>query len=325
MNTEIALLGEVMLELCPADPLSARQQEGERPFAMGVAGDTYNSAYALARLGVATEYQTALGTDPYSDRIQRHAQKGGLGMRWVPRLAGAQPGLYIIDNDEQGERYFYYWRAQSAARQLLSDEKGILQLLEPLSAAPRLMLSGITLALCGQASLRQLLLWLKVYRNRGGLVIFDNNYRPALWGSAEQARLACRQVLDQTDIYLPSLDDELLLAASDDRARQLEALAALGVDEVVVKAGAGRVTLILEGRAESIKLPQVVAPLDSSGAGDSFNGGYLAARIRGCDPKSSVTFAAQLAAQTIMQRGALLPEASWPALQELLAATVAQP
>jgi len=321
MHVEIALLGEVMLELCPAQPETG---DAARAFAMGVAGDTYNSAYALAQLGLAVQYQTALGTDPYSDKILSHAQAAGLGMRWVPRLDGEQPGLYIIDNDERGERYFHYWRGQSAARQLLRDERGILTLLDPLGSVPRLMLTGITLALCSEASLHQLLQWLETYRAGGGLVIFDNNYRPRLWGSAQQAQGACQRLLAQTDIYLPSLDDALLMAGSDDRVQQLDILASLGVAEVVVKAAADKVTLLLAGQVESIALPQIKAPLDTSGAGDSFNAAYLAARIRGCDPVRSVKFAAQLAAQTIMQRGALLPEASWPALQQLLTATVAE-
>jgi len=321
MHVEIALLGEVMLELCPAQ---AEPGDAPRAFTMGVAGDTYNCAYALAQLGLAVQYQTALGTDPYSDKILSHAQAAGLAMHWVPRLDGEQPGLYIIDNDEQGERTFHYWRAQSAARQLLSDEQGILTLLEPLGSAPRLMLTGITLALCSEASLQQLLGWLQTYRAGGGLVIFDNNYRPRLWGSAQQAHCACQQVLELTDIYLPSLDDALLMAGSHDRAQQLDNLTSLGVAEVVVKAAADKVTLLFSGQVESIELPQIKAPLDTSGAGDSFNAAYLAARIRGCDPVSSVKFAAQLAAQTIMHRGALLPEASWPALQQLLTATLAE-
>jgi len=321
MRVEIALLGEVMLELCPTQPETS---DVSRAFAMGVAGDAYNSAYAMAQLGLAVEYQTALGADPYSDKILSHAQAAGLGMRWAARLDGEQPGLYIIDNDEQGERTFHYWRGQSAARQLLSDEYGILSLLEPLRSVPRLMLTGITLALCSEASRQKLLAWLTAYRTRGGLVIFDNNYRPRLWNSAQQAHLACEQVLEQTDIYLPSLDDALLMAGSDDRAQQRDNLASMRIGEVVIKAAADKVTLLLAGQLESIELPQIKAPLDTTGAGDSFNAGYLAARIRGCDPLRSVRFAAQLAAQTIMHRGALLPEASWPAQQQLLKAIAAE-
>lgn len=321
MSIEIALLGEVMLELSPAGSVA---HDSQSTFTMGVAGDTYNTAYALAKLGLAVEYQTALGTDPYSEQILQHAQRAGLGTQWVPRRNDALPGLYVIDNDEFGERSFHYWRGESVARQMLSDEQGILLLLEPLSSVPRLMLSGITLALCSEASLQKLLHWLEVYRSQGGLVIFDNNYRPQLWGSAQHAYAACQQILTQTDIYLPSLDDELALAESSDREKQLERLASLGVAEVVVKAAADQVNVFIAGQSQSVKLPLVVTPLDTSGAGDSFNGAYLAARIRGRDPHQSVMFAAQVAAQTIMQRGALLPEASWPALQQLLMATAAE-
>src|SRR5437764_14529435 len=104
----VACLGECMIELV------------ERPdgtLTRGFGGDTLNTALYLARLGVPTDYVTALGNDPFSDEMLLAWRREGIGTGSVLRLPGRLPGLYLIQTDETGERRFFYWRDSAPFRQ----------------------------------------------------------------------------------------------------------------------------------------------------------------------------------------------------------------
>src|SRR4030088_2150439 len=109
--TKVACIGECMIEL--------RQTSGHE-LLRGYGGDTLNTAVYLARLGLEVDYITALGDDPISDEMVAGWAAEGVGTRWVARLPGKLPGLYMIQTDAAGERRFYHWRESSAVRSLMS-------------------------------------------------------------------------------------------------------------------------------------------------------------------------------------------------------------
>ena len=79
--------------------------------------------------------------------------------------------------------------------------------------------------------------WLPEYRSGGGQVAFDNNFRPKLWRSLEEARIIYRSMYGMTDLALPTLEDEVALfgeMSADDLIRELSAL---GVREIALKQG----------------------------------------------------------------------------------------
>jgi len=79
---------------------------------------------------------------------------------------------------------------------------------------------------------------------------------------------------------------------------------------VVVKNGQGDALIAVGGKLETIPVPEVVAPVDTTAAGDSFNAGYLAARLAGQDPAAACRAAHRLAAEKIQHRGAIMPRAN---------------
>jgi 2-dehydro-3-deoxygluconokinase len=87
-------------------------------------------------------------------------------------------------------------------------------------------------------------------------------------------------------------------------------LKAFGIAEIVVKNGPNSALIAAAGRSEFIPVPEVVVPVDTTAAGDSFNAGYLAARLSDKAPAEAAAAAHQLAAQVIRHRGALMPRAA---------------
>jgi 2-dehydro-3-deoxygluconokinase len=303
---DIAVLGEVMIEMAPEDGGCYR---------LGVAGDTFNTAAALAQLGVSVQYLTMLGQDSYSDKVLERMAELDIGQQWVLRDAERRPGLYLIDNTPDGERQFSYWREHSAARLLFGSKEFLAKALQPLNNIPAVYLSGITLALCTKESRACLFEFLENY---SGVIYYDCNYRPALWPDRLTAQTINETMIAMSHVYLPGLDDELSLAGSQDENSVVRRLADQKELESVMTAGASAITLISQGRVDSWRQPSVEKVVDTTGAGDSFNGGYIAARIRGNSLLRSAQFASGVASQVVAQRGGIMPHEKWLPLRQQL-------
>src|SRR5215213_3952910 len=137
--SKVACIGECMVEL---------KQAEAGLFSRGYGGDTLNTAVYLARLGVGTDYITALGDDPLSDEMISGWAAEGVGTKQVARLPGKLPGLYMIQTDEKGERRFFHWRDSAAARCLM-DLPQTPEILNSLAGYDVIYLSAITLSLYG--------------------------------------------------------------------------------------------------------------------------------------------------------------------------------
>ena len=288
----IVCCGEGMLEL---------SHDGE--WKLGFGGDTLNTAIHLARLGHDVAYLTALGTDPFSADLRKKWADEGLDTSLIQTHPSRNVGLYAITTGEGGERSFTYWREVSAARELfdLADMDVRQAAVAGCDLFYYSLISAAVLPRNGQISLVMLA---NMVREEGGLVAFDGNYRPKLWENAAAANAMHDGAVRAADIGLPTLDDECALGGD----RDADAVAAhwqdLGCAETVVKLG-----------AEGCRLPDgsIVAPLrtldpvDTSGAGDAFNAGYLDARLRGLAPAEAAAAGHELAGWTIMRPGAIPP------------------
>ena len=310
--TRIAAIGECMLEL-------TRRDDGG--FNLGFGGDTLNTALYLARAAAgredfAVDYVTALGTDPMSGEMISAWRGEGVGTSRVARLQGRLPGLYLIRTDDTGERRFFYWRGEAAVRSLFRapETEALLQALPGYDA---LYFSGITLAVLAPEARERFRSALETARNRGCLVAFDSNYRPALWADAAAARQAMGEFLPVTSLALPTFEDERALHGDADPAATAARYARAGVAEVAVKRGAEGCLVWAEEKLVSVPAAARRAPVDTTAAGDAFNAGYLAARLLGATPERAARAGAAVAGAVIGHRGAIIPREATPNLREL--------
>ena len=315
---KLAALGEVMVELAPQ---AAGQKDGggqaRALLAQSYAGDTYNTAVYIARGGVSVSYVTLLGDDPYSEEVLTRLADEGIDTSAIARLPGRCPGLYMIQNTPDGERYFTYWRGEAPARELFADPTRREALKAHLMQMDCLYLSGITLAIMGAEARAELLAFLAAYRAQGGRVAFDSNYRPRLWASADAAREVVAQFLQQADMALLTFEDEQALWGDKRPGSCVKRNSGFGVTELVIKRGAEPVLLQVDGALTAIDVPPVSSVVDTTGAGDSFNAGYLAARLQGASPEQSIAAGNRCAARVIGHRGAIIPRADYMAAQQI--------
>ncbi len=178
------------------------------------------------------------------------------------RMENRLPGLYYIETDSTGERTFYYWRNEAAAKFWLESEQSAA-ICEELANFDYLYLSGISLAILSPTSREKLLSLLRECRANGGKVIFDNNYRPRLWASKEETQQVYQQMLECTDIAFLTLDDEDALWGQQPVEDVIARTHNAGVKEVVVKRGADSCLVSIAGEG-LVDVPAVKLPKEKS-------------------------------------------------------------
>jgi len=306
-HPKVAVIGECMLELNLA---SQPENANRTPAVLAYGGDTLNTSIYLSRLNAKVDYVTALGDDLMSDWMVSQWKAENVGCDHVYREPNAVPGLYMINVDEHGERSFNYWRANSPASRMFDGAKSVA-LFATLEQYEYLYLSGISIAILKPEVRTKLIEFLTQYKAKGGKLIFDGNYRPNLWQSTEEARNCYKALYSLTDIAMPTLEDEQTLFGYANAEATLDAILMLGASEVVLKMGEEGCLYSSNGKVGFVPTKKV-SVVDTTSAGDSFNAGYLATRLKGLSVVVSCEAGHILASTVIQHRGAVIPKAEMP-------------
>lgn len=284
-------------------------QAGGNLLARGFGGDTLNTAVYLARLGVAVDYVTALGDDPWSAEMLAGWQAEGVGTDLVARVPGRLPGLHIISTDPGGQRHFHYWRDSAPARQLF-DLPQTPDICAALLAYQLIYFSGVSLSLYGEAGRRRLFDALDAAQAKGCRIAFDTNFRVRGWPDLAAGRAAFRAAMQRADIVLASVEDLEPLFGKEYIG---ELPTSDPTTEVVLKLAEPAVRLLHGSDEQLIASKPAQDAIDTTAAGDSFAAAYLAARLVGAEPAAAAQAGHQLAGAVVRHRGAIIPRAAMPA------------
>ena len=297
-------IGECMVELSEA---------GEGRYARGFAGDAYNTAVYLQRAApqVEVEFLPATGEGDLR-RAMRAAWAGeGISEALAFVASGLEPGLYMIELDPGGERSFHYWRSASAARRWL-------RLLEAAGGAERLagadlvFLSGVSLAILPAEDRARAIGLLRALKGKVGRIALDLNFRPALWEGLNEARATLSTAMGLVDVVRSSREDAEHLFAATTASAQMQALRASGPGEIVLTQDADGCLVMTGGEVTAIQPARDVKVVDTTGAGDCFNGVYLGRRLNGDGPVAAAQAALAAAANKVGARGASVPAKARP-------------
>ncbi|MFN3265363.1 MAG: sugar kinase [Deinococcales bacterium] len=293
MKFDLLGLGECMVELYADQPLGVASRLEKR-----FGGDVLNSLIAAARLGLKTGFITRVGDDPFGVGLLTAWQLEGVDTSFAPLVAG-ENGVYFISLTA-GEREFTYRRVGSAASSLEPSDIRF----EMLQQTRAILLSGITQAISSsaQAATQKAA---QLAKQAGALVIYDPNYRPKLWaarGALELAQQACAALLPLCDVVLPSFPADAELLGVSSLKQTAHAFAQHGAVCVVKCAEQGA---YLAGHG--MVATEAVRVIDSTGAGDAWNGAFIHAYLATHDPLLATRAAHRIAAQKLLHRGAIPP------------------
>ncbi len=304
---DIVAIGEPMVEF--------NQVRGDDPgvYRRGFGGDTSNAVIAAARQGARCAYLTRLGDDAFGQACLDLWRAEGVDAS-AARIDGqARTGLYFVHHGPQGHAFAYYRAGSAASRMTPADVPAGL-----IRETRVLHVSGISQAISDSA-LETVSHAIGIARDAGVLVSYDPNLRLALW-PLERAREVILATLPLCDEFLPSLDDVRLVSGLEDPREIVAWSHRMGAHSVVLKLGA-RGALVSDGHS-CVEVPaHRVDAIDATGAGDCFDGSYLARRAAGDDALAAARWACAAAALATTGYGAVAPLPSSADIASFIAST----
>lgn len=288
----VLALGEPMIEF-------NQTRSGEPNYLQGFGGDTSNAIIACARQGAATGYLTRLGDDAFGRMFLDLWQAEGVATDGVGIDPQAHTAVYFVTHDDAGH-HFSYLRRDSAAARMRPDhlDSGLIR------GARFLHVSGISQAI--SASARETVrAAIALARAAGVAVSYDTNLRLKLW-PLELARETIVATIPASDYLLPSLEDLQTVSGIEAPEAILDWCFAQGARHVVLKCGSAGCIAATRERREAIAAHRVEA-VDATGAGDCFDGAFLARLADGDDLFAAARYANAAAALTTTGFGAVAP------------------
>lgn len=290
-QAEIVCMGEPMIEF--------NQTGRDGHYLRGHGGDTSNCAIAAARAGASAGMFTALGQDEFGDSLMRLWGENGVDSSQVIRSAEAHTGVYFVHHGENGHSFSYLRAGAAASRVGPADVPH-----DYVRKARILHASGISLAISASAC-DATFEAMSLARDAGVLVSFDTNLRLRLWPLA-RARAMIGAAMAMTDIALPGLEDAEQLLGLSDPDIIADHYLALGAKVVALTLGSkGCLVATAVERRRVAGIP--VQAVDATGAGDTFDGNFLAEYLRVGDPFAAARYANAAAALATQGHGAVAP------------------
>ena len=289
--SDLLAIGEALVEL--------NQPKEGAPFVQGFGGDTSNAMIAAARLGADAAYFTAVGADRFGQALTELWLDEGVDASRIVVNGGAHTGLYFVTHGPKGHE-FSYMRAGSAASRISESDlpDGRIR------ATKILHVSGISQAISSSAA-DAVFAAIDIAHDAKRLVSYDPNFRLKLW-PLRRARAIIHEAMRSCDIALPGLDDGQALTGRTEADAIVDFYLRLGAPVVVLKLGKeGAIAATLKRRERIAGYS--VAAVDATGAGDCFDGAFLAEYVQRGDPFAAARFANVAAALSTLGYGAVAP------------------
>jgi len=300
---DIVSLGEPLVEF--------NHQRGDE-WLQGYGGDTSNVAIAAARQGAATAMIARIGTDGFGDGLMELWAREGISSRFVHRDRHAPTGIYFVHHSARGHR-FSYRRAGSAASLMRPEDLPH----EAIASAKVLHLSGISMAISASAC-DACFAAMRAAREAGVLVSIDTNLRTLLW-PVDRARAVTHAAMALADIALPGMDDARALCGLEDPREIVAFYRRLGPRVVALTVG-DEGAIVAEGEEVHTIEPRPAELRDASGAGDCFDGAFLARLTAGDGVAAAARYATFAASLSVEGYGAITPIPRTDAVRSALAA-----
>lgn len=275
---DVAALGELLIDFTP----SGTSEAGMRIFEQNPGGGPANVLAALAKLGMKTAFIGKVGDDMHGAFLKETMEQAHIDTKGLVIDPDVFTTLAFVSLNAQGERQFSFARKPGADTCLREEEVD----LEILKKSKIFHVSSLSLT--DEPSRSATLFALKKAREEGRIVSYDPNYRALLWKSRESAMKGMREALPFVDIMKLSDEETSLLTGYEAPEDAAKALFQQGISLIAVTLGKeGAYVYTKEGGA---KAPGFVSKVtDTTGAGDSFWGGFLYQLVKSGKQPAEVT------------------------------------
>lgn len=273
---DLVSLGELLIDFTP----SGTSANGNPLFERNPGGGPGNMACAAAKLGARTAFIGQVGDDAFGRTLRDVVQKNGVDVSRLRLSPDYQTSLAFVHLDEHGDRSFSFYRRHGADTMLEAapEDYALIDDCRAFFYSSVLM----TAEPARTASFR-----LAEYAHRRGVTtVFDPNLRLNLWDSAAHARDCILRAMPYADIVKVSEEELVFLTGENDLEKAAAALRnRFAMKALLVTLGpAGCIAYV--GKDRYTQPAADVETIDTTGAGDSFTGGFLYCLLQG---KADVT------------------------------------
>lgn len=277
----VLTIGDAMITM---NPMTTGPLRYVVNFERKVGGAEMNFAIGCARLGLQSKWISRLGKDEFGRVIYNFARGEGVDVSAVELIEGLPTSLNFKEIHGNGAGKTFYYRDPSPITELTEEEID-----EKLFAGVDLVhLTGVYLAIDAK-HLQIALKIIKIAKEKKITVSFDPNIRLKLW-SIEEARIAYEKIFPEVDILLTGLDEIQMISQKDSLEELTSYVTSFGITDFVIKDGENGSKLLRNGTwTEAPGFS--VSPIDTVGAGDGFDAGYVYGYLNGFDPPSLLRFA----------------------------------
>lgn len=309
---DVTALGEILIDFTPAGV----SPQGNICFERNPGGAPANVAVCISRLGGKAAFIGKVGEDMFGQFLADVLKDQGVEISGLKLDPGVKTTLAFVQLDDKGDRSFSFYRNPGADTALKAHEVDA-----ELVKNSRVFHFG-SLSLTDEPARSATLAALTLARESGCTVSYDPNLRPALWKSLEEAREKIKSVMGYADILKISEEELEFLTGEQDLEKGTAKLRAeYGTGLILVTRGAEgsyyRLGDLTGKKATFTRLKAV----DTTGAGDSFLGGFLYSMLdRGLSRPEELnealldellTFASAVSSLCVTKKGAI------PAMPEL--------
>ncbi len=278
-SIDIISIGECLIELSTNKSLTYAET-----FTKGYGGDTLSTVIAAARLGSKVGFITKVGNDSFRDYLLDSWQSENIDISYVKLVEGYN-GLYFIAKQEESKKEFAYYRKKSSTTTLSVDD--IPE--DYIERASVIYTTGMTQSISTSAK-NAVKKAFEIAKEKQTTVAYDPNYRTRLL-SVEEAKEFIEEVIDYVDILLLSAEHDagkIFELTSPDKV--IKYFWDQGITTVCVKLGENGSAIGYNGEVQYF--PAYTENIvDTTGAGDTYNGAFLHGIASGFTPFESAKFA----------------------------------
>lgn len=310
---DVTALGELLIDFT----YHSVSERGEVLFEQNPGGAPANMLAAVEKLGGKCAFIGKVGNDMHGHFLENVLEKSGISTEGLVIDDNFFTTLAFVNLSPDGERSFSFARKPGADTQLKKDELNY-----KLIGNSKIFHIG-SLSLTDEPACTATLEALKYAKENGITISYDPNYRSMLWDNEETAKKKMRSILEYVNIIKISDEETKLLTDKESPQEAAKFLLEKGVDCVIVTLGS-------KGAYVATNNANITAPcvktnvIDTTGAGDSFMGGFLykmsqnnkkPCELTEADIKEYAEFANRVAAICVSRRGAI---SAMPSMEEVL-------
>ena len=295
MKINVCSIGEAMIEISNIKNSLYNQS---------FAGDTLNFCNYLDKKKLNAFFLSAIGKSEINQSLLDFVKSKNISTKYIKQINQFEVGLYLIKNKDNGEKQFFYWRDESAAKHYFNNID-FLNLYKELKNFDYIYFSGITLSIIHISKLNNFIKLLRLLKSKKIKIVFDFNIRPSRWNK-KNLNIFLDSVLKFVDICFLSGEDMNYWKNKNNIKSYEQIVRKYKIKHSIFRKNAKFTYVFLNKTRYVFRNKLLKKVVDTSGAGDGFNAAYLSNFIVNNDPVLALKAGSSLGSKIVMKKGAIV-------------------